>query len=86
MTDDRTTSEKLAAHGLGHRRPTAEDRAALGRGPMTQGHAIYVAETGELVCLATAWDMDQAITRIERAGRIGPVAEQVRRVVEVGHG
>ena len=84
MDEQRTTRERLAAHGLGHRRPTAEDRDALGSGPMVEGHTIYVIATGERVCLATAWTMNTVLNRIERGvGANGTIAEKVRRAQEV---
>ena len=82
MPEQLTTTDRLAAHGLGHRRPTAEDRDALGRGPMVEGHTIYVIETGELVGLATAWTMGIVLARLERGvGAYGSIAEQVRRAL-----
>lgn len=63
--DERTTTEALAMHGLGHRRATPEDIAALGLPASSTGRVVYVVATGEPLWSGPAYEAHGAIHMLE---------------------
>ena len=59
---DKTTSEKLASFGLGHRKVTEEDCERFGHGPAAVAYrrVVFRKDTGEPLLCLNAWDSDLA--------------------------
>lgn len=95
--DERTTTEVLAAHGLGHRRATYDDTVALDLPTYSTGRVVYVVATGEALWAGPAYEAHGAVHKLEGAEcpyqslrcswcHCAENAEKVRAALGGGHG